>query len=154
MLITYLNIDAVSIQSLSPFLLCPLQPNYRLSDNEFVCQSRRLGFDPWVRKIPWRRKWPPTPVFLPGESPWTEEPRGLHSPWGSKESDTTEGLSTAQQSTAQEKWVLVWFITNWLIEPRTNHVMSSKFHPPYLGEDLTVLFPSPFSLIRISVSVC
>ena len=33
-----------------------------------VCQSRRLGFNPWVRKIPWRRKWQPTPVFLPGES--------------------------------------------------------------------------------------
>ena len=28
---------------------------------------RRPGFDPWVRKIPWRRKWPPTPVFLPGK---------------------------------------------------------------------------------------
>ena len=25
------------------------------------------GFDPWFRKIPWRREWPPTPVFLPGE---------------------------------------------------------------------------------------
>ena len=31
-------------------------------------QCRRPGFDPWVRKIPWRRKWQPTPVFLPGES--------------------------------------------------------------------------------------
>ena len=31
-------------------------------------QCRRLGFDPWVRKIPWRRKQQPTPVFLPGES--------------------------------------------------------------------------------------
>ena len=30
------------------------------------------GFDPWVGKIPWRRKWQPTPVFLLGESPWTE----------------------------------------------------------------------------------
>ena len=29
---------------------------------------RRLGFDPWVRKNPWRRKWQPPPVFLPGES--------------------------------------------------------------------------------------
>ena len=29
--------------------------------------NKRLGFDPWVRKIPWRRKWQPTPVFLPGE---------------------------------------------------------------------------------------
>ena len=31
----------------------------------------------WVRKIPWRRAWPPTPVFLPGESPWIEEPGRL-----------------------------------------------------------------------------
>ena len=40
-------------------------------------QHRRLGFDPWVGKIPWRRAWQPTPVFLHGESPWTEEPGGL-----------------------------------------------------------------------------
>ena len=36
-----------------------------------ACQCRRLrryGFDPWVRKIPLRREWQPTPVFLPGES--------------------------------------------------------------------------------------
>ena len=30
---------------------------------------RRCGFDPWVRKIPWRRQWQPTPVFLPGKPP-------------------------------------------------------------------------------------
>ena len=29
---------------------------------------QELRFDPWVRKIPWKRKWQPTPVFLPGES--------------------------------------------------------------------------------------
>ena len=34
-------------------------------------------FDPWVGNIPWSRAWQPTPVFLPGESPWTEEPGGL-----------------------------------------------------------------------------
>ena len=32
-------------------------------------QCERLGFNPWVGKIPWRRTWQPTPVFLPGESP-------------------------------------------------------------------------------------
>ena len=42
--------------------------HWRLSGKEPVCQCRRCGFDPWVRKIPWRRKWPPTPVFLPGKS--------------------------------------------------------------------------------------
>ena len=45
-----------------------------------VClQCGRLGFDPWVGKIPWRRARLPTPVFLPGESPWTEKPCGLQS---------------------------------------------------------------------------
>ena len=40
---------------------------------------RETEFDPWVGKIPWRRAWQPTPAFLPGESPWTEEPDGLQS---------------------------------------------------------------------------
>ena len=31
----------------------------------------------WVGKIPWRKAWQPTPVLLPGESPWTEDPGGL-----------------------------------------------------------------------------
>ena len=35
--------------------------------------------DPWVGKIPWRRTWQATAVFLPGESPWTEEPGRLQS---------------------------------------------------------------------------
>ena len=56
-----------------------------------ACTCRRPGFDPWVGKIPWRRKWQPTPVFLPGES------HGLrslvnYSPQCCKESDTTEQL--------------------------------------------------------------
>ena len=39
-----------------------------LGDKESTCLCRRLGFDPWVRKIPWRRKWQPSPVLLPEES--------------------------------------------------------------------------------------
>ena len=42
-------------------------------------QCRRPGFSPWVGKIPWSRAWQPTPVFLPEESPWTEEAGGLQS---------------------------------------------------------------------------
>ena len=49
-------------------------------------QCRRPRFDPWVGKIPWRRERLPTPVFWPGEF------HGLYSPWGLKESDTTERL--------------------------------------------------------------
>jgi len=37
----------------------------------------RPGFNPYFGKIPWRRKWQPTLVFLPGEPSWTEEPGGL-----------------------------------------------------------------------------
>ena len=63
---------------------------------EPACQCKRCkrhGFDPWVRKIPCRRAWQPTPVFLAGES---HEQRSLvgYSPQGHKESVMTERLST------------------------------------------------------------
>ena len=57
-----------------------------------ICQSwrhKRCGFDPWVRKIPWRRAWQSTPVFMPGESHGQRSLVG-YSQWGSTESDTTE----------------------------------------------------------------
>ena len=38
------------------------------SGKESACQCKRCKFNPWVGKIPWRREWQPTPVFLPGES--------------------------------------------------------------------------------------
>ena len=53
----------------------------------------RLRFDPSVTKIPWRRKWQPTPKFLPGESHRQRSLAG-YSPWGCRESDMTEQLST------------------------------------------------------------
>ena len=53
----------------------------------------RYGFDIWVGKIPWRRKWQPIPVFLSGESHGQRSLAG-YSPWGCKESGMTERLST------------------------------------------------------------
>ena len=50
-------------------------------------------FDPWVGKIPWRREWLPTPVSMPGEFQGQRSLEG-YSPWGCKESDMTEHLST------------------------------------------------------------
>ena len=57
---------------------------------------QETGFDPWVGKILWGRKWHPTPVFLSGESHGQRSLAG-YSPWGRKESDmTATKYSTAQ----------------------------------------------------------
>ena len=55
---------------------------------ESACNAGDWGSIPWVGKIPWRRNWQPTPVFLPRESPCTEEAGRLQST-GSQESDMT-----------------------------------------------------------------
>ena len=99
-----------------------------LSGKESACQCRRCGFDPWVRKIPWRRKWQPTAVFLPGESPWTEEPCGA----------TTHGVS---------EWDMTW----WL-----NHKAFIAFQDRTAGSWATVpcapVFPGPLSHCRSEIT--
>ena len=52
---------------------------------------RRRAFDPWVGKIPWKMKWQPTPVFLPGKF---HGQRSLAGPWGHKDLDMTEHMHT------------------------------------------------------------
>ena len=59
--------------------------------SSFNLQCGRPGFYPWVGKIPWIRKWQPTPVFLPRKSHGLRSLVG-YSPLGRKESDTTERL--------------------------------------------------------------
>ena len=49
---------------LRQLVLAVKNPSARAGD----VRHKRCGFDPWFRKIPWKRKWQPTPVFLPGES--------------------------------------------------------------------------------------
>ena len=52
-----------------PLLLLLIFPSFPCGSDGRVClQCRRTGFEPWVQKIPWRRKWQPTPVLLPGTS--------------------------------------------------------------------------------------
>ena len=55
--------------------------------------ARDVGLIPGSGQIPWRRKRQPTPVFLPGKS-HAQRSLADYSPWGHKESDTTERLST------------------------------------------------------------
>ena len=62
------------------------------SGKESTCQCKRYKrhkFDSWAGKIPWRKKWQPTPGFLSGES-HGQRSLGGYSPWGRKESDVTE----------------------------------------------------------------
>ena len=66
------------------------------SGKEFTCQCRRykrLRFDTWVRKLPWSRKWQPTPVFLP-EKFHGQRSLTVYSPWGCKELVMTEPAGT------------------------------------------------------------
>ena len=71
------------------------------SGKEPACsRGKTRRFDPWGGKIPWRRAWQPTPVFLPGKS----HGQGLvgYSPKGLKESDTTERLCTQTQQLCEK----------------------------------------------------
>ena len=60
-----------------------------LSDKESTSQCRRPRFNPGIEKIPWRRKWQPTPVFLPGKSHGQRSLVG-YSPWGCEELNVTK----------------------------------------------------------------
>ena len=77
---------------------------------------RETWFDPWAGKIPWRRKWQPTPVLMPGKSHGQRSLVGC-SPWGRKELDTTERLSdftfhfhALEKEMATHSSVLAWRI--------------------------------------------
>ena len=72
------------------------------SEDKKICLlCGRLGFNPWVGKIPWRREWLSIPVFLPGEF-YGQRSQAGYSPWCCKESDMA-------------KWITVskTFIVNW-----------------------------------------
>ena len=69
---------------------CPVGPCRQVAQRQRIClQCRRPVFDPWVRKMPWRRKWQPTPVFSPGKSHGQRRLVG-YSPGDGKESDMIE----------------------------------------------------------------
>ena len=76
-----------------------------------IClQCRRLGFDPWVGKIPWRREWQLTPAFLLRDFHGQRSLAG-YSPWDCKELDTTEWLT---------------YIHTWPSNPTPGHISSEN----------------------------
>ena len=83
-----------------------------------VClQCGRPGFDPWIGKIPWRRKWQPTPVLLPEKVHGRRSLIG-YSLWGRKESDTTERLTCSTTN-------LLLTLSNRLSKTSRQHVFSN-----------------------------
>ena len=91
---------------------------------ESTCQRRRHGFDPWIRKIPWGRKWQPTPVFLRRDFDGWRSLMG-YSPWGCKELDMTEQLTLS-----------LHFLKSRLCYGEVivlDMVLTSTDHLPYLG---------------------
>ena len=67
-----------------------------------VCQRRGYWFSPWVRKVPCRKRWQPTPNILAWKIPWTEEPGGLQS-MGSQRMG--HELATKRQQSMQKQFV-------------------------------------------------
>ena len=106
------------------------------SGKEPACQCWRCRFNPWVRKIPWRRAWQPTLVFLPGESPgaWWATIHGV------AESQTwLKQFSTAY--TITYKWILIKLEYLWKIYFRhiancttDAHFLSFTKHKKYKEE--------------------
>ena len=96
---------------------------------EPACQCRRCKrcrFDPWVRKIPWRRKWQPTPVFLPGES-HGQRSLAAYSPQGRRVGHDWSDLACMCANTKGPRSPVlmlplahdgrVWFLHTWEKEP-------------------------------------
>ena len=82
------------VSFLSRFPVSPLPIWLTRWRSHLLCRRpRRCRFDPWVGENPWRRKWQSTPVFLPGKFHGQRSLVG-YTPWGHKEPDTTERLST------------------------------------------------------------
>ena len=81
-----------------------------LSGKESTCQSRRCRFNPWVR-IPWSRKWQPTPEFLPGKSPGHRRLVGYRS-WGHKRV-RHDLVSTQQIEDRTLGWIWSWWLSHY-----------------------------------------
>ena len=75
---------------------------------ESACKCRRPRFNSWVRKIPWRRAWQVTPVFLPGESHGQRSLEGYR-PQNHKEPDMTEQLTLGLLIFAYWNTLNVWW---------------------------------------------
>ena len=78
--------------------------------------KQETGFNPWVRKILWRRAWQPTPVFMPRESHGQRSLAG-YGPLGHIESSATEATLAC-----------MWWLRKQTLEPNYSHLKSLLLH--------------------------
>ena len=109
-----------------PWWLCGKEP---------TCKCRRCRFDPWVRKIPWRRKWQPIPTFLPGE-PHRQRSLPGYSPWGFK--GVGQDLATKQQQVSPQRYLNV-LMTQWLASYRASGLRRTKVEITESGSHIVFL---------------
>ena len=81
---------------------------------ESICQFRRCSFDPWVRRIPWRRHWQPTPVFFL-EKFHGERILVYYSPWDLQELDVTEHTEYLQCQCGEREGKTTWGLALFLV---------------------------------------
>ena len=124
--------------------LCLLRFLRWLSGKEFTCQCRkhkRYRFNPWVWKIPWSRKWQPTPVFLPGKFHGQRSMVG-QSPKVRKELDTAEHARNMLQKTPLGKGYQHFLLDNILNITQPLYLLQlgqgddSKELSPFSGHEL------------------
>ena len=92
-----------------------------LSGKESTCQSRKCGFNPWVGKIPWRRKWQPSPVFFLPRTSHGQRSLAAYSSWSCKESTWLSNRTATRIHITRQSYALlcVW------LDPLSR--MSSRF---------------------------
>ena len=107
------------------------------SVKESTCQCKRCkrrGFDSWVRKIPWKRSWQPTVVFLPGESGGQGCLTG-YSPWGHTDSDMTwRDLACKAWFNPPQLLHLERMLPAWEFTPRKDNFCLVQGETPPRGE--------------------
>ena len=107
-----------------PFSLKPLVAQ----TVKHLSTMRETRFDPWVGKIPWRRKWQSTPGLVPGKSHGQRSLVG-YSPWGRKESDTTERLHFFPQTPVIKLWLFYHWATWEALCPQIRDLLSGPGTP-------------------------
>ena len=120
-----------------------------LRGKESACQCRRPGLGPWIRKIPWRRKRQPTPVFLPRKSHGQRSLEGV-SPWGCRESDMTEHTCTlgtyvtiwVQKICGKSDSYLQWLHWSWMGKRKEEVCTWVTAVPPWGDAEALALQPS------------